>query len=163
MVNESKVFLFFPSLPQNHTCMNGNGEEWYAAHMTAIIEPIKVILNNSSNLEFHCTEYVYVKLILRKKVDGQSNLHYLCWWPRSGKQSYIWMQVAGVFAFLLLSILHYDSVSNQQRHNPNNYGQWIQQLDFGDLNGLHGGRRAKSWPYGAMNPASSFPKLLICY
>ena len=126
-----ETFLFFPSHPQN--VMDGDGEEWYGSHSRRIIELLDTVTQNSSNLEFDCIERVYIKLILRDNVDGQGIFTLP---PLLNKKRHAIVNVdapSECFKYALLSVLHYNDVSNQQRNNPNSYREWEGELDFGDL------------------------------
>ena len=126
----AETFLFFPSYAQSNVL---DGEEWYASHSNRIIELLDTVLRNSSNIEFDCIERVYVKLIIRENVDGQGVFQLP---PSLAKKRQAIVNVDATsecFKFALLSILHYNDVSHQQRTDPNNYREWVGELDFGDL------------------------------
>ena len=126
-----ETFLFFPSNAQSF--IDSDGEEWYGAHANRIIQHLDVVLHQSSNLEFDCIERVYVKLILRDNANGHGVFILP---PKLAKkrQAIVNVDATGeCLKYALLSILHYDDVSNHQRCNVTSYREWEGELKFGDL------------------------------
>ena len=127
----AESFLFFPSHAQSFI---HDGEEWYTSHSNRIIERLDTVLRNSSDLDFDSIERVYVKLIIRENVDGQG-IFQLPPTLANKRQAIVNVDATSeCFKFALLSILHYNDVSNRQRTNPNSYREWVGELNFGDLN-----------------------------
>ena len=129
---DEEVFLFFPSHAQSY--VDDGGEQWYTFHSNRIIELLDSVLHQSSNLEFDCIERVYLKFILHESADGQGSFTLP---PKLAKKRQAIVNVdadSECFKFALLSILHYDDVSEQQRSDPHTYRAWSGELDFGDLN-----------------------------
>ena len=127
----AESFLFFPSHAQSFI---HDGEEWYTSHSNRIIERLDTVLRNSSDLDFDSIERVYVKLIIRENVDGQG-IFQLPPTLENKRQAIVNVDATSeCFKFALLSILHYNDVSNRQRTNPNSYREWVGELNFGDLN-----------------------------
>ena len=116
-----EVFIHFGSPPMSFV---GDGEEWFTLHSTGIIGHMETVLRNSSNLEFDSIERVDVTLILRENVDGQGVFTLP---PLLGKKRQTIVNVdttSECFKYAMLSVLHYNDVSNQQRCNPNSYREW---------------------------------------
>ena len=127
----AETFLFFPSHAQSF--IDNDGEGWFASHSNRIIQLLDAVLRQSSNIEFDCIERVYVKLIIRENAGGQGVFTLP---PKLAKKRQAIVNVDAAsecFKYALLSILHYDDVSNQQRCNIDSYREWEGELDFGDL------------------------------
>ena len=127
----AETFLFFPSYAQSF--IDSDGKEWFTSHSNRIIQLLDVVLRQSSNIEFDCIERVYVKLIIRKNAGGQGVFTLP---PKLAKKRQAIVNVDATsecFKYALLSILHYDDVSAQQRCDINSYREWEGELDFGDL------------------------------
>ncbi|MEL7307754.1 MAG: hypothetical protein AAGK05_07680, partial [Pseudomonadota bacterium] len=78
-------------------------------------------MHQSSNIEFDCIERVYVKFILRENTGGQGVFTLP---PKLAKKRQAIVNVDAAsecFKYALLSILHYDDVSSQQRCNIDSY------------------------------------------
>ena len=91
------------------------------------------MLHQSSNIEFDCIERVYVKFIIRDNTGGQGVFTLP---PRLAKKRQAIVNVDATsecFKYALLSVLHYDDVSDQQRQNIDSYREWEGELDFGEL------------------------------
>ncbi|MEL7521601.1 MAG: hypothetical protein AAGJ80_08290, partial [Cyanobacteria bacterium J06553_1] len=124
-----ETFLYFPS----HALSHVDGENWYDSHSRRIIELLDDVTRRSSNIEFDCIERVYVKFVLRDNVNGQGIFTLP---PKLAKKRAAIINVDTVsecFNYALLSILHYDDVSNDKRKDINSYSQWLNEIDFGDI------------------------------
>ena len=130
---EEEVFLYFPSLPQSYVSAEDDGDSWYTSHSNRIIQVLDTVLHQSSNLEFDCIERVYLKFLLHDNADGQGRFALP---PKLAKKRQAIVNVDAdreCFKYALLSILHYNDVSEQQRSDPRSYREWEEELDFGDL------------------------------
>jgi hypothetical protein len=126
-----EIFLFFTSPPQE--LVVGDGQEWYALHSRTIIELLESMNRNSSNLEFDSIERVYVKLTLTDNANGQGIVTLP---PKLAKKRACIVNVnspSECFKYALLSILHYNDVPSQQRQDKDSYEEWVDDIDFGDI------------------------------
>ena len=126
-----ETYLFFPSGPQNY--VDTSGQDWYSEHSRRITELLDSITRNSSNIEFDCIERVFIKLLLHENIDGQG-IFVLPPQLAKKRQSIVNVNTTSeCFKFALLSVLHYNDVSNKQRLNPESYEEWVGELDFGKI------------------------------
>lgn len=127
-----EVFLHFPSFAFDYIDDNG-GLEWFATHSARIKELLDTFQSNGSKIVFDCIERLYIKLNLTYNNNGQGTFKLP---SKLGKkrQSIINVDSEGqCFKYALLSILHYDDVADSRRTSADSYGQWVGELDFGDI------------------------------
>ena len=126
-----ELFLFFPSLAQS--VVDGNGEAWYDLHTARIFELVEKVNHQSSNIEFDSIDRVYVKLTLSDNANGHGVFTLP---PKLAKKRQAIVNVnttSECFKYALLSVLHYNDVPSRQRLNKEAYGEWVGELNFGDI------------------------------
>ena len=126
----SEFPIFHPSLAQS--MIDEGGEAWYESHTARIMQQIETFANRGSDLDLICIERVTLKLNLVDNSDGQGLFPLPR--PLAVKQAVVNVDAASeCFKYALLSILHYNDVSRHRRNIPCSYGQWVGELNFGDL------------------------------
>ena len=108
-------------------------QHWYGRHVAAVTKNLTSFCRHDSDLEFERVEALDIKFnLLNKNLSGRAFFQL----PDELKRKRAVINVRTkdkCFHYALLSMLHYDDLTSNQRRYPSNYEQWLHELDFGDI------------------------------
>ncbi len=109
---------------------------WYTRHVLGIIKNLEEFCKRDSDLEFEGVEALDIKFNLLNDLSGRAFFQL----PDKLKRLKAVVNVdtsIDCFKYALLSILHYADVKdNKNRNRPSKYDQWLDELNFDDINSL---------------------------
>ena len=108
-------------------------QHWYGRHVAAVIKNLDSFCRHDSDLEFERVEALDIKFnLLNNNFSGRAFFQL----PEDLKRKRAVVNVRAkenCFHYALLSMLHYDDLTMTERHYPSNYRQWLEELNFGDV------------------------------
>jgi hypothetical protein len=106
---------------------------WYQEHVRGIIRNLENFTRHDSDLEFDCVDALDIKFNLLTNLSGRAVFNLP---PKLKRmQAVINVQTEkDCFKYALLPILHYnDFTFTEHRNRPNKYKQWLNDIDFGNV------------------------------
>ena len=105
--------------------------QWYTSHVLGIINNLENFTKRDSDLEFDGVEALEIKFNLLDNLSGRAFFKLPDKLDRM--KAVVNVQVRdSCFKYALLSILHYSDVK-QNHHRPSKYEQWLDEVNFGDV------------------------------
>jgi len=125
----SRELIYLSSLPADFI---HDFQHWYQRHISGIIKNFDSFTKRGSDLELDGIEALVIKFNLARNLSGRAFFQL----PEKLKRMQAVVNVESrkdCFLYAVLSMLHYDDLDKDRRRRPSNYKQWLEELEFGEI------------------------------